>query len=107
MASETQGGGERGPWYKNTTLIAGIFVIILGAGNWITGELRTTRHQAEALGLSDRQAGKAVSSEEIEIARTRMDFYHVVATGGRALTAFGLLLASLGLARQLRPQEEE
>ena len=42
------------------------------------------------------------SAEEIEIALTRMDFYHVIATGGRAMTALGVVIATFGVARQLR-----
>lgn len=94
------------PWYKNTALAVGFFVLTLGVGNWITGEIRTTRHQREALGLHGT-AERPVGKEEIEIARSRMDFYHVVATGGRALTALGLLLMTGGLAHHLRGRAEK
>ena len=62
----------------------------------------TSRHQAASLGLASRQIGRTPSAEEIEIARTRMDFYHVIATGGRAMTALGVVIATFGVARQLR-----
>ena len=92
----------RRPWYKNPALGTGLFLMVLGGGNWITGELSTARHQSTALGLESARMGRSPSPEEIEIALARMDFYHVVATGGRALTALGLLVGTLGVARQLR-----
>lgn len=100
------------PWYKSTTLIAGLVLLALGAGNWITGTIRLREHVATAsLPTTAAQGnGTAVSppsaptSEEIEIARVRMDFYHVVASGGRLMTATGFVLVTLALARRLRPQ---
>lgn len=92
----------RRPWYKNPALGAGLFLMALGIGNWITGEANTSRHQAASLGLASRQIGRTPSAEEIEIALTRMDFYHVIATGGRAMTALGVVIATFGVARQLR-----
>ncbi|MFP6663947.1 MAG: hypothetical protein VCC00_07105 [Deltaproteobacteria bacterium] len=95
------------PWYKNTLLVTGLFLMVMGLGNWITGETRTSRHQEEAFGLGQPHAAQPLSSEKIAIARSRMDFYHVVATGGRGLTALGLLLTTFGLARHLRRRAKE
>lgn len=94
------------PWYKNSAIAVGFFVLVLGVGNWITGETRTSRHQREALGLGGTTE-RTINTEEIEIARSRMDFYHVVATGGRALTALGLLVMTVGLAQHLRGRAEK
>ena len=80
----------------------GFLLILMGIGNWITGEVNTSHHQSAALGLAIGELRRAPSLEEIEIARSRMDFYHVVGTGGRVLTALGLLLATLGVARHVR-----
>lgn len=97
------------PWYKNTPLVAGIVLIALGLGNWVTGSIRTAEHAREIEDARQAPSRGGVSSdrptaEEVEIARVRMDFYHVVASGGRLMTAGGFLLATFGLARSLRPQ---
>lgn len=97
------------PWYKNTPLVAGLVLIALGLGNWITGSLRTAEHAQEIEAARQAPSRGGVSSdrptpEEVEIARVRMDFYHVVASGGRLMTFGGFLLATFGLARSLRPQ---
>jgi hypothetical protein len=102
MTSDGDNPRIRRPWYKNAALGTGLFLMVLGGGNWIVGELSTSRHQSTALGLVSSRIGRTPSAEEIEIARARMDFYHVVATGGRALTSLGVLIATLGVARQLR-----
>lgn len=88
-------------WYRNLPLVVGLVLMLLGLGNWLTGEIRTEEHRASA--LAERANGAGPSAEEIEIARVRMDFYHVVASGGRLLAAGGFLLAAIGLARHLRP----
>lgn len=97
------------PWYKNTPLIAGLVLIALGLGNWITGSIRTAEHAQQIEDARQDASHGGLSSsrptaEEVEIARVRMDFYHVVASGGRLMTAAGFLLATFGLARSLRPQ---
>lgn len=100
------------PWYKSTTLIAGVVLLALGAGNWITGTIRLREHEAVVNAprpapsprASQARPRSAPADEEIEIARLRMDFYHVVATGGRLMTAAGFVLVTFGLARRLRPQ---
>ncbi len=97
------------PWYKNTPLIAGLVLIALGLGNWVTGSTRTAEHAQQIEESEQAPSRGGVSStrpsaEEVEIARVRMDFYHVVASGGRLMTAAGFLLATFGLARSLRPQ---
>ncbi len=107
--SSTPKRSARRVWYKNTPLVAGLVLMALGLGNWITGSLRTAEHsqqieesrqEASRGGLSNSRT----TAEEVEIARVRMDFYHVVASGGRLMTAAGFLLATFGLARSLRPQ---
>ncbi|HEY8515773.1 MAG TPA: hypothetical protein VIS07_09710 [Candidatus Binatia bacterium] len=83
-------------------------LMLLGAGNWITGTIRLREHEPiattplPAATVSPRHGSP--SAEEIEIARGRMDFYHVVASGGRLMTAAGFVLLTFGLARRLRPQ---
>ena len=97
------------PWYKNTPLMVGLVLISLGLGNWITGAIRTAEHAQRIEESRQAPSRGGVSSnrqsvEEVEIARVRMDFYHVVASAGRLMTVGGFLLATFGLARSLRPQ---
>lgn len=100
---------EPRPWYKNTPLMAGLVLLSLGLGNWITGTIRTAGHaqrieEARPAASRGGVSNDRASAEEVEIERVRMDFYHVVASGGRLMTAAGFLLATFGLARSLRPQ---
>ena len=59
-------------WYRNLPLVIGLVLMLLGLGNWLTGEIRTEEHRASA--LQERVTGLGPSAEEIEIARVRMDF---------------------------------
>ncbi len=94
--------GRSRPWYRNTPLVVGLVLMALGAGNWITGEVRLSRERAVAFGAL-RSRPEPRTETEREVARVRMDFYHVVATGGRLLAAGGFLLTAIGFARHLRP----
>jgi len=100
--------GPRKPWYKSTTLMTGLVLLALGAGNWITGTIRLREHEAVLTAVgpppTTTPAEVAPTDEEIEVARLRMDFYHVVASGGRLMTAAGFVLLTFALARRLRPQ---
>jgi hypothetical protein len=105
----SEADGQQRRWYRNLPLVAGLLLILLGLGNWVTGAVRTVEHQERIAAALDPSRAretppKRASAEEIEIARVRMDFYHVVASGGRVMTAAGLLLATIGLARSLRWQ---
>jgi hypothetical protein len=94
---------ESARWYRNLPLVIGLVLMVLGLGNWLTGEIRTEEHRAIAAQAERPSPRGEPSMEEIEIARVRMDFYHVVASGGRLLATAGFLLAAVGLARHLRP----
>jgi hypothetical protein len=98
-------------WYKSTILVAGFVLTALGAGNWITGTVRLREHEAIVMAPAPTPRGSArplgrpgSTQEEMEIARGRMDFYHVVASGGRLMTFAGFVLVTFALARRLRPQ---
>lgn len=99
-------------WYKSSLLISGLVLMALGAGNWITGTIRLREHEAVVIAPAPTPRGevrpharrRGSSQEEIEIARGRMDFYHVVASGGRLMTLAGAVLLTFALARRLRPQ---
>jgi uncharacterized membrane protein YidH (DUF202 family) len=102
------------PWHKNMVVLTGLVLLVLGAGNWATGEVRLRQHETLIAAIEHREQADATrpasrsdedeDDEELELARVRMDFYHVVASGGRLLTAAGLVLTALGLARYLRPR---
>ena len=94
---------ESARWYRNLPLVIGLVLMLLGLGNWLTGEIRTEEHRTIAARVERAEADAQLAAEEIEIARVRMDFYHVVASGGRLLATAGFLLAAVGLARHLRP----
>lgn len=106
----TDPGADR--WYKSTLLVSGLVLLLLGVGNWVTGTIRLREHEAIVRtpmptphGVAHPHGGPGGSSaEEIEIARGRMDFYHVVASGGRLMTLGGFVLVTFALARRLRPQ---
>ncbi len=98
------------PWHRDLTLISGLVLLVLGAGNWITGSVRMAEHAGAiertvpALAASPERARivEAAVRAELEVARVRMDFYHVVASGGRLMFAAGAVLAGFSLARSLR-----
>lgn len=97
------------PWYKNAAVLAGLVLLLLGIGNWVTGTVRMRGHQSS---IATNQPGQSRTpsrrvedlAEELELARVRMDFYHVVASGGRLMMTAGLILTTIGLARHLRPR---
>lgn len=89
-------------WYRNAPLVLGLGLVALGLGNWITGAVRL-RQIAEnpRSGIAAEEAAddEASRTADAEITRVKGDFYRVVATGGRLLTAVGIGLAAFGLAR--------
>lgn len=100
-------------WYKSVLLIIGLVLLLLGVGNWATGTVRLREHEAIVRApvppptpgaIRSRGGRRGSSHEEIAIARARMDFYHVVASGGRLMTVAGFVLVTFALARRLRPQ---
>jgi len=99
---------NRAVWYKNPPLVAGMVLLVLGLGNWVTGAIRMQEYQerVDLSRIAPSQGGlspSAPSAIEAEIAVGRVDFYHVIASGGRLMAAAGFLLVTFGLARALRP----
>lgn len=96
-------------WYRDLILVSGLVLLVLGTGNWVTGTLRLREYAAIVSAPSPPDEGtrgdaaeSADESAEMDVARVRMDFYHVVASGGRLMTAAGIVLTAFGLARSLR-----
>ncbi len=92
--------GRRRPAYKNLLLVAGVLLIVLGTGNWITGAIRTRPHleylrshpgprtttknlKTQLLEPPDEER------EERNVARAKLDFYQLVQGGGRLMVVIG------------------
>lgn len=104
-------------------LIGGATLVLVGAGNWYTGE-RKVGEYGTALAVGQQQVGASPSpdfprldarmTEELlaplrragrahQHAADKLEFYQVVRTGGRMLTMLGLgLCATAGLAERAR-----
>ena len=92
------------PWYRDLVLVSGLSLIALGVGNWATGSARLREHAEDIVHLEASSAGGADApvQAELEVARARMDFYHVVTSGGRLMAAAGIVVCAFALARSLR-----
>ena len=96
--------GAHRPWYRDLVLVSGLSLIALGIGNWATGSARLREHAEDIVQLEASRAARADApvQAELEVARARMDFYHVVTSGGRFMTASGIVVSAFALARSLR-----
>lgn len=108
-------------------LLVGSMLLVVGAGNWYTGERKVGEYSA-ALATRSRAATAAPSPDFPHLdarmtqdllaplrhaggvdqhASAKLDFYQVVRTGGRMLTMLGLgACATAGLARRYRRRHE-
>jgi hypothetical protein len=102
--------------YRDWRIMAGLALILLGAGNWIVGLKKTeesSRMIAEATRVVpggdyrsfdelDAGADGAVlrpfiqQEERVSYATARMDFYHVTFLTGQIVTVAGVILTLLG-----------
>jgi len=101
--------------YHNWRVVLGIALILLGAGNWLGGRLRTVQYRK--LISSERSAGvdqayrsfdeldsgaiavlEPLTAEQrrVSYATARMDFYHATFLTGYVLVLAGLFLTVLG-----------
>jgi hypothetical protein len=102
--------------YKSYLFVAGIALMVLGVGNYITAASKVEHYQeviqditptvrADTFFLSS--TGKpyfpSEARERWEIARAKRDFYHVVLSAGRFMVGIGLLCTAISLIR-LRSQ---
>lgn len=88
-------------------MVAGLGLVALGLGNWATGAARLNDiAQSTVPGtVSARtRALDAALEADVEVARVRQDFYHVVSTGGRLMVATGIVLVAFGAARARRDE---
>ncbi len=103
------------PFYKSRLLVGGIILFCLGVGNWIIGSRKLTHyqqalHQAPSpppsgLVLPARNLWERPPNiqERADIARAKVDFYHVVVSGGHLFMSAGAL-AILAVLIRLRRQ---
>jgi hypothetical protein len=102
------------PPYKDTLFVAGVLLIVLGVGNWVTGEVRTRPHaeylrlhpgsgqtpgfKAELLLPPDEQR------QERDVARAKLEFYQLVQSGGRFMVLLGGICLLGGWAARKAPR---
>jgi len=113
--------------YSSYVLVAGIFCLFLGVGNWVTGSMETSKYQSllyktARTGLEetyrnfqelDQQKNEEVlrrmndNREKFNAARVKLNFFYVVLIGGRLLFLLGLLLTLGGLIHLIRADAQK
>lgn len=102
--------------YKSYLFVAGIALMALGVGNYLTAVSKVEHYQeimrnitpavqADAFFLlsTGKPHFPSEARERWEIARAKRDFYHVVLSAGRFMVGIGLLCTAICLIR-LRSQ---
>lgn len=97
---------------RNYLFIAGVVLVVLGIGNAIAAiskvnqyqtVLASTAPQVEAAAASLFRGGRryfpSEARERWEIAQAKLDFYHVVLSGGQIMFGVGLLCTLIALLR--------
>ncbi len=104
--------------YLNLYFVVGVVLIFLGAGNWIVGAVQVARYRAlvdtrleenyrsfrELTPRKNREVLGRIREdrEKYDAARVKVDFFHVVLTGGFLLFLVGLVLAASVLFKVFR-----
>ena len=101
--------------YKSHIFVAGIALIVLGAGNYLTAESKVQHYQEVMTQISslpqsssaflpygERSYFPSEAHERWEIARAKRDFYHVVLSAGRLMLGIGFLCTAVSLVRLRR-----
>jgi hypothetical protein len=99
--------------YRDWRIMAGLALVLLGAGNWAVG-LHKTQQAIQMIAQSHVRPGsdyrsfdevdaagpvlKPFTEEEARVsyATARMDFYHVIFLSGQAMVIAGLLVTLIG-----------
>jgi hypothetical protein len=96
-------------------LVAGVLLIVLGIGNWVTGAVQSVPH-AEYLRLhpdpkppnrslqSDLLEPPDENREERDVARAKLEFYQLVQSGGRFMVLLGAICLLGGWAAREAPR---
>jgi hypothetical protein len=101
--------------YSSHLFVAGIILVVLGLGNYLAADSKVDHYQ-EVMAEVAPQVGAApafLPREELrsfpsearerwEIARAKLDFYHVVLDGGRLMAGVGIACTALALLRLRR-----
>jgi hypothetical protein len=98
--------------YRSHLFVTGTILVILGIGNYVAGTYKTAHYQEVLTDMVPqtyitspfflREAGRPFPSDawdRWEIARAKLDFYRVVQSGGRLMTALGTICTLLALLR--------
>lgn len=108
--------------YSSRLLITGVVCLVMGIGNWTIGVIETSKYQTllyktARTGLEenyrkfqelDHQKNEEVlrrineDREKFNGARVKLNFFHVVLTGGRLLFFLGAALSLIALIRLIR-----
>lgn len=101
--------------YKSQLFIIGASLIVLGLGNYLIANSKVTHYQELVSELTPyvpqprpflmREEGKPFPSEtweRWEIARAKLDYYHVVLSSGRLMLSVGMVCLVLALIRLRR-----
>jgi hypothetical protein len=112
--------------YSNAVFIGGVACLILGIGNWVVGSVETSKYQnllnkTARTGLEesyrnfqelDQQKNEEVlrrineNREKFNAARVKLNFFHVVLSGGRMLFLLGLVLVVASLIHLIRTEAQ-
>ncbi len=114
--------------YLKPGFVTGLVLVLLGAGNWIVGSVQVAHYRAVVAAGSGFGADGGFGArtprenrqilgriheerEQYDAAKVKMDFFHVVLTGGLMFFLAGLFLAGFSLfmssaAWRGRPQRE-
>jgi hypothetical protein len=101
--------------YKSYAFVAGIALILLGIGNFLTAESKVHHYQSvmtaissirqpssEFLPYGEKAYFPSEAHERWEIARAKRDFYQVVLSAGRLMMGIGFLCTAMSLIRLRR-----
>ena len=101
--------------YMSHLLVAGITLIVLGLGNYLAAQSKVAHYQEVIAEIAPqipaappfllREEGRPFPSEaweRWEIASAKLDFYHVVLSGGRLMTSIGIVCTAVALIRLRR-----
>jgi hypothetical protein len=101
--------------YRSHLFVAGIALIVLGLGNYLAADSKVDHYQELIAAIAPqiqtvpsllpREGGRPFPTEaweRWEIARAKLDFYHIVLSGGRLMTSIGMVCTMLALIRLRR-----
>lgn len=107
--------------YRDWRVVLGLALMLLGAGNWLVGRIRTEQYSAIIASQPDVDADDAYRSfdelgsgatavlepltaeqRRVSYATARMDFYHATFLTGYALVLAGLALTFAGFLALIR-----